>query len=1058
MSINNYPRRGHRLAPQTLRDILDAPVPADIVGGKAADLRLCDLDESVWDRFTVEECAALADAVIACVRIAVTWRGPSAIEWLRNRLLPRPARGVQFEDLDLTVRTWNCLCKARLQEKVLSGELTVGEVLSLPSFGGRSLVDLLTSLEYCSPPPKTSASQKAKNLSRLVRNAQALLRLPESRLIGRDDPRLGVFLREVYEEETNLYGVALRIRSVKGEIPWDAAWLLAQLEMATQKLRLCVGMSLEEELGDLLWAVRWGAPENAERNHRILLRLLGWDGQGGCTLQKAGAPLDLTKERVRQIERRAVGSLQGRRTFAPALDRALAFVVAQLWNGPEEVARGLVQAGHSQQPFHPAGLVCAAEILGREAPFEIRGKRQPYNTAPREPDPWAFAHNKARQLVAAGGVTRVSEVLCRLPPVFKESLDEEQLVTMLKASGDFLWLDQPAGWFLLTRQKSHRYWLRFVNKVLSIAGEMEVGDLHACLLRYHWRCKSDAIPSPRAILALCAQVPGYRIKRNRIIADPPLDWRTALTPKERVLFSFFQEQGPLLFTDTLRELGRERGLGDDSLSVFLSAAPFIVKVAPALYSLVGSDPPALGPRFPWIREHAPLMGCDQTSTEQAWYVFRISDSMRTGGQAACHCHVEVALRGRYFLVNEDGSSCGKLYARKKSMEGLESFHQSTGAAKGDFLVLALHPKRRVAVACHQTPAEAFAEGFTCSPERLRALLHIAETTPVPEPKSPDATRIVRATTRRLLRHQSAVHAADVLKNLPEQWQARLDVDRILAMAQASLEFFWVDQVKALWSLKASLVRGWLPQIRKVVAVAGSIEVGALHSCLRRCHYPRGEAPSPEVLRALCAQSPYFRLDGDRIVADPPLDWTSVLPSVEKSMVSIFQAEGPLLARSRVAEVCREQNLPVSSWRACLRYSPCLVKLRRGLYGLVGCEPSLEQIESAQRRYATRHVSLERCEEIDLGKVRLVLRLSEYGVRRGGLTYPINLGRRLAGVYHLRARKGKYHGTIRLRERGCSSLRGLFRFSGAAPGDSLVLVIDQEKKEAVAAIEKESPRT
>jgi len=61
VGVSIYPRRGQRLAPETLRSVLAAPVPDSSVG---AALMLCDLDETAWVRFDEQTCRKLARAVV----------------------------------------------------------------------------------------------------------------------------------------------------------------------------------------------------------------------------------------------------------------------------------------------------------------------------------------------------------------------------------------------------------------------------------------------------------------------------------------------------------------------------------------------------------------------------------------------------------------------------------------------------------------------------------------------------------------------------------------------------------------------------------------------------------------------------------------------------------------------------------------------------------------------------------------------------------------------------------------------------------------------------------
>ncbi len=137
MPISPYPRFGHPLAPSVL-----APFLAE--RSRHEDEYLCALDHSVWQRFEYAACCRLAREVIAHLE-RPQW---GFDEWVSGLTLGPPARVIKLGDLLLEVRTHNILRRARIVSQAGSlTHLTIDQVLSLRSFGTKSLVDLLTSVE-----------------------------------------------------------------------------------------------------------------------------------------------------------------------------------------------------------------------------------------------------------------------------------------------------------------------------------------------------------------------------------------------------------------------------------------------------------------------------------------------------------------------------------------------------------------------------------------------------------------------------------------------------------------------------------------------------------------------------------------------------------------------------------------------------------------------------------------------------------------------------------------------------------------------------------------------
>ena len=147
MPISNYPRRGHPIAPQTLYSLLEVPIPSYARPSKlSGSIKLCDLDASVWQSIEPEEAAVLGIAVLS--RVEHSRR--DLLEHLADVHLPTPPIDSTLDDLELEVRTYNRLksqwpeCECDLQQL---GQKTIGQTMELPTFGVKSLVDLLSSLE-----------------------------------------------------------------------------------------------------------------------------------------------------------------------------------------------------------------------------------------------------------------------------------------------------------------------------------------------------------------------------------------------------------------------------------------------------------------------------------------------------------------------------------------------------------------------------------------------------------------------------------------------------------------------------------------------------------------------------------------------------------------------------------------------------------------------------------------------------------------------------------------------------------------------------------------------
>lgn len=190
---SRWPRPGHRVVPQTLREILDKPIPRRLVASPAVrGLKLCDLNADVWKRLSSDEVTALAKIIVARVSVS----GQNRV--VRRRHLPKLPKGMRLEDLMLENRTYNRLRQEKFHDRPQElSRRTVGEMLSIKAFGAKCLVDLLTSME-------TVAAREGKLDEKLTAQAEALGKIREARDVHFSDARFGPVLQAVETDATTV--------------------------------------------------------------------------------------------------------------------------------------------------------------------------------------------------------------------------------------------------------------------------------------------------------------------------------------------------------------------------------------------------------------------------------------------------------------------------------------------------------------------------------------------------------------------------------------------------------------------------------------------------------------------------------------------------------------------------------------------------------------------------------------------------------------------------------------------------------------------------------------
>lgn len=516
----------------------------------------------------------------------------------------------------------------------------------------------------------------------LTNEAQRLLHLAEGVDAPGDDPRLEPLRRSVDPTAPGLRELAVSLlrREQDPPDPTHTAERLRDLNAALEGFLLQL---LEEELHSL--AASGGS---TMRGVEITLRHLGWEGGGGANLQQVGDEFGVSRERVRQIQDRVLAPLSGRRPFAPALDRALAFVGEALPATAERLETALSEARISRAPFRLEGLEGAARVFGRPVGFRIERIGSTRVVVPvGDPALERVIGQAAHKAVEHWGTTTVAEVAATISES-GVALDLEFLSKVLQALPGFRWLDQQAGWFWMTEVRRNRV-LRQVQKILSVcSGAVPVSEIRQGVSRPH-RMGAYAPPS-RILLELCRQAPGYRVEGDRVMADPPLRWEKVLNRTEGTFMRVLLEFGPVMLREQLEERCVRLGMNRSTFYVHLGYSPVIQRLARGVYALRGARvQPGLVDSLVQGGESRRRRGTVLMDYGWAggrpWAVYRLSRAVLTSGVFGVPSSLKRFVEGDFELRTTDGTHLGTLVSREAGAWGLGPFFSRRGGEVGDYL-------------------------------------------------------------------------------------------------------------------------------------------------------------------------------------------------------------------------------------------------------------------------------------------------------------------------------------------------------------------------------------
>ena len=464
-------------------------------------------------------------------------------------------------------------------------------------------------------------------------------------------------------------------------------------------------MTLERELIDIFAATPY------QRNREILIGYYGWKDGQQHTLTEIGTRYGITRERVRQICAKLTKRAGGGSPAAPVMDRVLALIAERLPCPAARIEAELVEKKLTAIGMSIDNVAVAARLLGRPVRFRTVNVRSGRRKGEQGSDGRLVVPSEQAAAVMAAvdlvkkeiyfhGLTTVEQIHRAVAARCGDRAGADLVRQILLLIDGFCWLDEPSGWFRLLPIERHGL-PKAIDKVLAVAGSVTVGQLHTALSRNRRLWKQP--PPENVLLEFCRQMPKVRVEGDRIISDPPRDWRKALTGVEAKLVSVLKEHGPVMERGAMEDLCVGDGMNRFSFHAFVSWSPVIAQYGHSVYGLLGTEvdenqiEDLLVERRAARANHRVLDQHGWTDDGQVWLSYRLSKAASTYAVITIPAALKKVVRGRFQFVDAAGREIGILATKDGRAWGLGAFLRKQGAQIGDHIVLTLDLKKRTAL-------------------------------------------------------------------------------------------------------------------------------------------------------------------------------------------------------------------------------------------------------------------------------------------------------------------------------------------------------------------------
>lgn len=330
----------------------------------------------------------------------------------------------------------------------------------------------------------------------------------------------------------------------------------------------------------------------------VMMSRFGWDGEPPTTLEEAGIKLDITRERVRQIQSRVYAMFPEHTLFFPQLRAAIAKLNTITPVKIDIAGLYLKNRGITTKAFDPRSIIAAAADCGIECSIQIENVRGETLVVSKQQKASTEALLKiARKQVGASGATNVNEAV---EQVLQEgfSITKKKALRILSVHKDVKFLTN--NWFWIPSIKPARNRLRNVaRRMLSVTSPMRISDIRGGLRRvYAFRNISGSsrswplrVPPTNVLTEFFKQHHEFYVdEEGRAFPTEKLDYRKELGFSDQIFVDALRSSSSsVLDRKSLLHECRVRGINENNFSIATTYSPILSHIDLNIWTLRGVD-------------------------------------------------------------------------------------------------------------------------------------------------------------------------------------------------------------------------------------------------------------------------------------------------------------------------------------------------------------------------------------------------------------------------------------------------------------------------------------
>ena len=352
---------------------------------------------------------------------------------------------------------------------------------------------------------------------------------------------------------------------------------------------------LEVELSRILKECIVSPKKDIDITNRVIDVLnsrFGLDGSPAKTLEIIGQKYNVTRERIRQNQEYGLRKLKILKPITPILDKVFETLEKSLPLTEIELNKILKERNLTKLDWDFKGLQDFYESFGFELDFHVSKINNIKVISKASIDNvFRTVMVNINKRISNTGLCSLSEC-SNFKEVYLNNLKKETVKRFIQTKLMFTWLDDIEEWFTFHSRRNRLS--NLITKAATASSNFEIDSLFKKIKNYH---RLDNVKySKDVFISFCKNSFDCKITDAEILFNSPKSKLSAyegyqgniIAPNEQKIINIFNDFGPILHVEDLKEFSESKNVKFDSLNMILAFSPIFNRIDIGFYTLSGN--------------------------------------------------------------------------------------------------------------------------------------------------------------------------------------------------------------------------------------------------------------------------------------------------------------------------------------------------------------------------------------------------------------------------------------------------------------------------------------